>query len=84
MNGGLPMGRWQCTACGYIYDEASGDPYGGLPPGTPFAEIADSWLCPDCGLSQKQGFELIDLKADTRVGWGPRKTVSGELPPDRG
>lgn len=24
--------RWVCDACGYIYDEADGDPDSGLPP----------------------------------------------------
>jgi CubicO group peptidase (beta-lactamase class C family) len=28
--------RWLCEACGLIYDEARGDPDGGLAPGTRF------------------------------------------------
>jgi rubredoxin len=57
-----PTRRWQCTACGYIYDEQKGDPYGGFPAGTPFEEIPDYWHCPDCGLRKRGDFEQIGLE----------------------
>lgn len=44
--------RWVCDACGYIYDEAKGDPDSGLSPGTRYDEIPDDWMCPLCGLSK--------------------------------
>jgi rubredoxin len=43
------MTPWKCTICGYIYDPAAGDPDNGIPPGTPFADLPDSWSCPVCG-----------------------------------
>lgn len=42
--------RWICDACGYIYDEAKGDPDSGLPPGTRYQDIPDDWQCPLCGM----------------------------------
>lgn len=30
------MGKWECTACGYIYDPDVGDPEHDIPPGHPF------------------------------------------------
>ncbi len=42
--------RWICDACGYIYDEAKGDPDSGLAPGTRYADIPEDWSCPLCGL----------------------------------
>jgi rubredoxin-NAD+ reductase len=45
-----------CRACGYIYDEALGDPDGGLAPGTRFEAIPDAWMCPTCGVG-KADFE---------------------------
>lgn len=45
-----------CRACGYVYDEAKGDPDGGLPPGTRYDDIPDDWACPLCGVS-KADFE---------------------------
>ena len=30
------MKKYECTICGYIYDEAKGDPEHGVPAGTPW------------------------------------------------
>ena len=43
------MKRYLCDVCGLIYDEAKGHPEEGIPPGTPFGELPDDWVCPDCG-----------------------------------
>jgi rubredoxin len=51
--------RWHCESCGYIYDVADGDPDGGIPPGTPFEEIPDTWYCPVCG-ARKRDFVPYD------------------------
>lgn len=40
---------WLCTSCGFIYDPEVGDLDGGIPPGTPFEDIPNSWVCPSCG-----------------------------------
>jgi flavin reductase (DIM6/NTAB) family NADH-FMN oxidoreductase RutF/rubredoxin len=48
--------RYVCSVCGYIYDPAKGDPDGGIPPGTKFEDIPDSWTCPICG-AEKSKFE---------------------------
>ena len=53
------MGRWTCNTCGWEYDPATGDPEGGVPPGTPFEAIPDDWHCPDCGAGKDQ-FEFIE------------------------
>jgi len=46
------MEKWECTACGYIYDPEKGDPDNGIHPGTPFEELPDNWVCPQCGVSK--------------------------------
>lgn len=43
------MDKWECLVCGYIYDPGEGDPEGGAEPGTPFEDLPDDWVCPDCG-----------------------------------
>jgi rubredoxin len=53
------MQKWFCTACPYIYDPAVGDPENGVPAGTPFEELPDDWLCPECLLGT-QFFEPLD------------------------
>ncbi|MBL9044086.1 MAG: rubredoxin [Myxococcales bacterium] len=52
------MTTWKCRKCSYIYDPAVGDPDGGIPPGTPFAKIPDSWRCPVCGAKKSDFYEL--------------------------
>jgi len=51
--------KYKCIVCGYIYDPESGDPDGGIKPGTPFEEIPDDWVCPVCGASKDQ-FKKIE------------------------
>jgi len=48
----MPFKKYVCSLCGYIYDEAIGDPDSGLPAGTRFEAIPDEWLCPDCGVDK--------------------------------
>ncbi|MDA8326690.1 MAG: rubredoxin [Nitrospiraceae bacterium] len=48
------MEKWRCELCGYIYEPESGDPEGGIKPGTPFEELPDEWVCPVCGAGKDQ------------------------------
>ncbi len=54
------MDVYVCVVCGYMYDEAAGDPEHGIAPGTRWADIPDTWQCPDCGVTkadfEKQSF----------------------------
>ena len=50
--------KYQCAACGYIYDPDKGDPDSGIKPGTKFEDIPDDWVCPVCG-AEKQDFEKL-------------------------
>lgn len=38
-----------CAICEYVYNPAKGDPANAIPPGTPFEELPEDWLCPVCG-----------------------------------
>ena len=58
------MTRWRCTVCGYIYDEAVGEPSTGTAPGTPFAALPDDWRCPVCGAA-KDAFVMVDETSGT-------------------
>jgi len=46
------MEKWECTACGFIYDPEKGDPENGINPGTSFEDLPDDWVCPQCGVSK--------------------------------
>lgn len=44
--------KYVCTACGYIYDPAEGDPDNGVAAGTEFADLPEDWVCPVCGVGK--------------------------------
>ena len=46
------MKKYLCTACGYIYDPALGDPEAGVKPGTAFEDLPEDWVCPVCKLDK--------------------------------
>jgi rubredoxin len=50
------MSKWRCSVCGYVYDPAAGEPDEGIEAGTPFENVPDDWVCPDCG-ADKSFFE---------------------------
>ena len=56
------MKQWQCIVCGYVYDEAAGDPEHGIAAGTRWEDVPESWSCPDCGIA-KADFEMVLLAA---------------------
>lgn len=45
------MKKFKCIPCGYIYDPAENDD-------VEFADLPDSWICPECGVG-KDEFEEI-------------------------
>jgi rubredoxin len=53
MSEALTLQRWICESCGYIYDPDDGDPDGGIPAGTAFEDIPDTWFCPVCGARKR-------------------------------
>jgi rubredoxin len=54
------MKKWICAGCGWIYDEAEGDPAHNIPAGTLWEELPADWCCPSCERSREQ-FELADV-----------------------
>lgn len=56
-----PTRTWMCVVCGFIYNEAEGLPEEGIPPGTRWADVPETWTCPDCGVG-KSDFEMIEVR----------------------
>ena len=48
------MKRYVCSICGYVYDEAAGLPDAGVPAGTRWADLPQSWVCPLCGATRAE------------------------------
>ena len=66
------MSQWQCTVCGYVYDEEKGEPTTETPPGTRFADLPPGWTCPVCGAPKDAFVRLTDVNVHT----GAETTVS--------
>lgn len=54
------MKQWQCIVCGFIYDEEVGIPHEGIPAGTRWEDVPDTWVCPDCAVG-KADFEMVQI-----------------------
>ena len=52
-NGGMTM-KYVCNLCGYVYDEAAGDPDNGIAPGTKWEDVPEDWTCPLCGVGKEE------------------------------
>ena len=50
------MARYECSVCGYIYDEDQ--------EGTAWEALPDDWVCPQCG-SDKSSFNRIEDETAT-------------------
>ena len=46
--------KYVCNTCGYIYDEAEGDPDNGINPGTKWDDLPADFTCPLCGVGKEE------------------------------
>jgi len=51
----------RCTQCGGIYRPLQGDPEHNVFPGTPFEELPEGWVCPNCG-TERDSFEKLGVE----------------------
>jgi rubredoxin len=54
----IHLQKWKCTVCGYIYDPEKGDPDSGIVSQTPFEDLPETWVCPQCGAAKDDFKEL--------------------------
>jgi rubredoxin len=47
------MKKYECTVCGFVYDEAIGDPDNGIAPGTKWEDLPEEYTCPLCGVGKE-------------------------------
>ena len=53
--------HYECPGCGYSYDQSRGDVREGFAPETPFNSIPESWVCPDCGVRERNEFRPLEV-----------------------
>lgn len=44
--------KYECDACGWIYNEEEGLPEQGIAPGTKFEDLPEDFECPLCGVGK--------------------------------
>lgn len=69
--------KYLCVVCGWIYDEAKGDPDSGLAPGTRYEDIPDDWYCPLCGVTKADMSLLPDKPVAPAVSSRPAAKRGG-------
>jgi rubredoxin len=47
------MTRYKCRLCGYVYSPLRGEPHNGIPAGTAFEDLPETYVCPVCGMEGK-------------------------------
>lgn len=52
--------QWQCLLCAFTYDEEKGLPEEGIPAGTRWEDVPETWTCADCGAT-KRDFAMIEV-----------------------
>lgn len=50
----------QCMLCAFVYDEAAGLPEEGIPAGTRWEDVPETWSCPDCSAT-KRDFRMVEI-----------------------
>ena len=53
------MKKYECMACGYVYDPEKGHPESDVAPGTAWEDVPEDWVCPLCGVG-KDEFEEVE------------------------
>lgn len=77
------LDRYECRACGYIYEPEKGQPEKGIPPGTSFKALPSDWRCPVCGV-KKAAFvnigsrEVAGFPENYRYGLGVNTLTPGQ------
>ena len=47
-----------CVLCGFVYEQAQGEPKSGITAGTCWDDVPDEWRCSECG-APKEDFDEI-------------------------
>ncbi|NMB78346.1 MAG: rubredoxin [Methanomicrobiales archaeon] len=49
----VSVNRYRCRLCGYVYSPLRGEPHNGIPEGTEFDDLPETYVCPVCGQQGK-------------------------------
>lgn len=75
-------GKFECQACGYLYEPEKGDKFAGIQPGTEFSSLPENFSCPACR-SPKSQFKSIKkviagFADNQKYGFGGNSLTGGQ------
>jgi rubredoxin len=80
----VDLDRFECAACGYVYEPEKGDARRGVTSGVPFSELPPNWKCPVCGAPTSR-FQNIGptgsssgFKENLKYGFGVNTMTPGQ------
>jgi len=78
----IDEGKYECQACGYVYEPETGDKFAGIPAGTEFSKLPDNFSCPACR-SPKAQFKNIKkviagFAENQKYGFGGNSLTGGQ------
>lgn len=78
------LDRYECKACGYVYEPLRGDDSNDIPAGVAFEQLPELWRCPVCG-ARKSAFSNVGpvgnpsgFKENLRYGLGVNTLTPGQ------
>lgn len=78
----INTGKYECTSCGYIYDQSLGDPLYPVAPGLEFSRLPEDWRCPTCGAAKSyfnsKSIEVAGFAQNQQFGLGGNTLTSGQ------
>ena len=79
----IDEGKFECQACGYVYEPEKGDRFAGIEPGTLFVELPTEFNCPACR-SPKSQFKNIKkviagFAENQKYGLGGNSLTGGQM-----
>jgi rubredoxin len=75
-------GKFECQACGYLYEPEKGDKFAGIQPGTEFEDLPGNFSCPACRSpkSQFKGIKKViaGFAENQKYGFGGNSLTGGQ------
>merc|ERR1712205_40489 len=78
----IDEGKFECQACGYVYEPEKGDKFAGIQPGTEFSQLPENFSCPACRSPKSQFKNIKKVIAgfadNQKYGFGGNSLTGGQ------
>lgn len=78
----IDEGKFECQACGYVYEPEKGDKFAGIQAGTEFSKLPENFSCPACRSPKSQFKNIRKVIAgfadNQKYGFGGNSLTGGQ------